>query len=357
LSGRIFGAASLYAIRGGARSYNAYNSRGDVVSKTDDASAITWQAAYEAFGTRTQEQGTTQDRQKANTKDEDPTGLLNEGMRYRDLEFGVFLTRDPLGFVDGPNVYTYVRQNPWTFFDPLGLRKTDSGFEVEGTGHHEVPVDLWDKHGFTDHEALDVFDKSTIDTPDHNNTAHGLKNGYTGQVDAELDSFKKDWAKNNNLKSSDISGMSAKDQKKLAKDFVEHLRHGTKNEYIKGFNKVVKHGSKALAKWDKVAGPALKGAVEASSAGKFIKKNGRRVPFMKYALAATTFTTVFNSQLAKGKTVDEAYSVAAFDTANPLPVGVDDLEAMGEVVGEEVHKIEKGLNNRFELPDGGSLLD
>lgn len=111
----------LYTIRSGARSYNAYNSRGDVVSQTDDTAAITWQSTYEAFGTRTQEQGVTADHQKANTKDEDPTRLLNEGMRYRDLEFGVFLTRDPAGFVDGPNVYTYVNQNPWTKFDPEGL--------------------------------------------------------------------------------------------------------------------------------------------------------------------------------------------------------------------------------------------
>ncbi|WP_367871237.1 RHS repeat-associated core domain-containing protein [Luteolibacter sp. Populi] len=112
----------LYTIRGGiTRSYNAYNSRGDVVSKTDQGGSITWQSSYEAFGTRTQEQGVTLDRQKANTKDEDPTGLLNEGIRYRDLEFGIFLTRDPAGFVSGPNVYTYVRQNPWTSYDPLGL--------------------------------------------------------------------------------------------------------------------------------------------------------------------------------------------------------------------------------------------
>ena len=33
----------------------------------------------------------------------------------------MFITRDPLGFVDGPNVYTYVAQNPWTKFDPKGL--------------------------------------------------------------------------------------------------------------------------------------------------------------------------------------------------------------------------------------------
>jgi RHS repeat-associated protein len=54
--------------------------------------------------------------------DEDPTGLLNEGFRYRDLETGTFITRDPLGFVDGPNMYAYVVQNPWTKFDPLGLK-------------------------------------------------------------------------------------------------------------------------------------------------------------------------------------------------------------------------------------------
>ena len=39
----------------------------------------------------------------------------------RDLETGTFLTRDPAGMVDGPNLYAYVRQNPWTHFDPEGL--------------------------------------------------------------------------------------------------------------------------------------------------------------------------------------------------------------------------------------------
>ncbi len=122
--------------------------------------------------------------------DEDPTGLLNEGFRYRGLETGVFLTADPFGkhimmpqekwMVDGkevsmqeyqaalnpgipqggngptksakdvaatpdgndiqsrmhtaaagfPNLYTYVNQNPWTFFDPEGLITV--GFEGYG---------------------------------------------------------------------------------------------------------------------------------------------------------------------------------------------------------------------------------
>ncbi|MEM1060622.1 MAG: RHS repeat-associated core domain-containing protein, partial [Verrucomicrobiota bacterium] len=100
--------------------------RGDVIAKTDAAGLLTWQSQYEAFGTRPDEAenpaAPNLDRQKANSKDEDPTGLLNEGFRYRDLETGTFISRDPLGLVDGPNIYTYVRQNPWTMFDPKGLQ-------------------------------------------------------------------------------------------------------------------------------------------------------------------------------------------------------------------------------------------
>lgn len=119
----------LYTLRSGTPRYNAYNYRGDVTTTTDSNAAINWQAAYEAFGKRTQEQGTNPERQRANTKDEDPTGLLNEGMRYRDLLTGAFISRDPLGPVDGPNEYTYVRQTPWSSFDPLGLKMPDHDAE------------------------------------------------------------------------------------------------------------------------------------------------------------------------------------------------------------------------------------
>jgi RHS repeat-associated protein len=117
--------------------FNRYNSRGDVVGQSDAAGVTTWAATYQADGRRTGEVGTNlnpkhvtgrvrelgvnRDRHRANTKEEDPTGLLNEGFRYRDMETGTFISRDPLGLVDGPNVYCYVRQNPWTMWDPEGL--------------------------------------------------------------------------------------------------------------------------------------------------------------------------------------------------------------------------------------------
>jgi RHS repeat-associated protein len=103
-------------------SYTHANHRGDIIMKTKANGVASYQASYSGYGTRMDEEGGTPDAQKANSKDEDPTGLLNEGFRYRDLAMNVFLTRDPAGFVDGPNLYTYVRQNPWTKFDPRGLR-------------------------------------------------------------------------------------------------------------------------------------------------------------------------------------------------------------------------------------------
>jgi RHS repeat-associated protein len=115
----------LHAVRGSTVKYNLGNGRGDIVAQTDQSGTLTWTASYEAFGKRPVETGTNADRQRANTKEEDPTGLLWEHFRYRDLETGVWLSRDPAGFVDGPNLYAYVRQNPWSKFDPWGLEEDD----------------------------------------------------------------------------------------------------------------------------------------------------------------------------------------------------------------------------------------
>lgn len=114
----------LYTTRAGVPSFTHYNRRGDVTAKTNGTGVVTYQATYEAFGLRATEVGATADRQKSNTKDEDIPGYANEGFRFRDLETGAFISKDPAGFVDGPNLYTYVRQNPWTKFDPKGLLET-----------------------------------------------------------------------------------------------------------------------------------------------------------------------------------------------------------------------------------------
>ncbi|MGB0743360.1 MAG: RHS repeat-associated core domain-containing protein, partial [Opitutales bacterium] len=116
----------LYTLRSGTPSFKHYNSRGDVVAATDGTGSLTYQAAYEAFARHgdtpsSEEWGSTADRQQGNTKDEDGWGALNEGFRYRLLDEGVFMQPDQLGYADGVNHYVYVKQNPLTYYDPLGL--------------------------------------------------------------------------------------------------------------------------------------------------------------------------------------------------------------------------------------------
>ncbi len=102
------------------------NHRGDIIARSNASGSLTSFALYEAYGTRPYEWGSDPDRQKANTKEEETDlNLLNEGMRYRDLETGTFLTRDPIGYADGPNVYCYVHCNPITRFDAFGLEGED----------------------------------------------------------------------------------------------------------------------------------------------------------------------------------------------------------------------------------------
>jgi RHS repeat-associated protein len=129
----------LYTLRAGNPSFNLHNERGDVTGKVNSSGSLTYQAKYEGFGTHNVQKGSTPDRQRANSKDEDPTGLLNEGFRYRD-----FLTADPLGFVDGPNRYAYVSQNPWTKFDPHGLSEEDGEDDWPDDPDDEDPADVAD---------------------------------------------------------------------------------------------------------------------------------------------------------------------------------------------------------------------
>ncbi|MGB0371721.1 MAG: RHS repeat-associated core domain-containing protein [Opitutales bacterium] len=316
----------LYTLRSDTPAFNHYNSRGDVVAKTDPLGDIGWQAQYEAFGKRTAEVGTNDDRQRANTKDEDPTGLLNEGFRYRDLEAGVFITRDPLGFVDGPNVYTYVVQNPWTMFDPKGLRRvTGADHTVKGKGHHLNPVELWDKQGFGK-EAQEVFDKANIDAKDHNYKRHGRLTGYTAQVDAEFEKFKEGYVKDNKLKTSEVGDMSSKQQKKLAEAFVDHLETGTDNEFIKGFNNAVGGGPGAVEQWYQSKGKASFQKVQKTGKS-WISNTGKRIPFLRYAVAGATILGGANA--AQGDSVDK---IGILPIVGDIQLGLDAMDLAGDAI-------------------------
>lgn len=68
----------------------------------------------------------------------DENGLLYMRARYYDPEVGRFITKDPIGFEERVNLYTYVGNNPNRFIDPSGLcvNKASAWREVGGRTLH-----------------------------------------------------------------------------------------------------------------------------------------------------------------------------------------------------------------------------
>ena len=106
---------------GGNPIHDATNLRNDITAQYNANGTLQWHGQYASNGMLTRQYGTKASTYGANSKYEEPAGLLNEGFRYRDRTTNTFLTRDPLGYIDGPNDYNYVRHNPWSAWDPLGL--------------------------------------------------------------------------------------------------------------------------------------------------------------------------------------------------------------------------------------------
>ena len=112
---------------GSELNYKIYNLRGDVIFTLDGEIRRSSSTYYYEFGKSEQLNGDIKtDRHRANTKVEDSGNLLNEGKRFRQLEYGIFLTPDPLEYVDGYNPYIYCGQNPWGKWDPLGLAELEA---------------------------------------------------------------------------------------------------------------------------------------------------------------------------------------------------------------------------------------
>ncbi|MDP1881207.1 MAG: RHS repeat-associated core domain-containing protein [Parachlamydiaceae bacterium] len=57
------------------------------------------------------------------------TGFIAFGLRYYDPELGRWISQDPAGYEDGPNLYAYVHNNPLRYYDLFGL--SSEGFFSE----------------------------------------------------------------------------------------------------------------------------------------------------------------------------------------------------------------------------------
>lgn len=107
---------------GGTTLYYIHAShRGEPVAMTNASKTKVWDASYAPFGAATIFTATTQlDLRLPGQQLQGETGLHQNWMRDYDPSLGRYGQPDPIGLAGGPNVYSYVGQDPLTFIDPSG---------------------------------------------------------------------------------------------------------------------------------------------------------------------------------------------------------------------------------------------
>jgi len=108
-------------------SYYLYDGLGSVRQVTDSAKDVTDSYIYEAFGGLVASSGSTENTRKFTGEDCDATSsLLYLRARYYDPDVGRFISRDPIGYRGGINLYGYVGNNPVRWVDPDGKAFIDN---------------------------------------------------------------------------------------------------------------------------------------------------------------------------------------------------------------------------------------
>ena len=92
-----------------------------------------------------------------------------------------WLCHDAAGFENGPNLYAYVKENPWTAFDPDGLAETKPYYVTKGRkGIQKLEADPNDSSKPLTRTNADGKSEVQVNQYDVNPTAHFIT-GYKGE--------------------------------------------------------------------------------------------------------------------------------------------------------------------------------
>ena len=100
---------------------------GSIATLTDPSGLVTQSYAYSAFGSLRSSFGPDPNRVTYTGREQlgDSQGWMYYRHRVYTPSLGRFSSVDPLGFVDGPNMFAYVRLSPLNWIDPWGYYEKD----------------------------------------------------------------------------------------------------------------------------------------------------------------------------------------------------------------------------------------
>jgi RHS repeat-associated protein len=165
----------------GAKSYYVVDGLGSVVAVVDSTGAVTESEDYDAWGSANSPLtfGYTGRETGVGT-------LLYYRARYYESATGRFISEDPLGMDDGPNVYRYVKNSPVFHVDPSGLKTCRCtrrlGFQVGPDWFAGFIPKFW----IAEHEYIQIVPDGSF-CGGNNGIAWGYQNqgGKQGMVEPE----------------------------------------------------------------------------------------------------------------------------------------------------------------------------
>ena len=118
--------------RNGVTSYYHYDGRGDTVALTDDAGNVTDTKEYDAWGSVLASTGSTVTPYQFGGRHGYQTGNTGVYVRARMYQPTVarWGSKDPLLFVNGPNMFTYAGNQAVLLVDPAGTMTGDNGSDL-----------------------------------------------------------------------------------------------------------------------------------------------------------------------------------------------------------------------------------
>ena len=161
------------------------NNSGGVVARYD----------YDPYGRRTKLSGTfDSDFGFTGHYYHAPSGLHFAPFRAYSAELGRWLSRDPLGESDGPNLYGYVRGNPVNWIDPLGLitiaipgfgpqYKGSNGDFLDRVEDLECDVRPFGRHQREQDRALEAIKEALAKNPSEEVNIYGYSRGGVGALE------------------------------------------------------------------------------------------------------------------------------------------------------------------------------